>query len=56
MLASTIDQAHYPNVMGHLPTGLVALSGITPTAAHPCGLVVGTFQSLSLAELVKKVR
>ena len=36
--------------------GLVAQSGITPTAAHPCGLVVGTFQSLSLAELVKKVR
>lgn len=31
MLASTIDQAHYRNVMGHLPTGLVALSGITPT-------------------------
>ena len=48
MLAPTIDQAHYRNVMGHLPTGVVALAGLTPTSPHPCGLVVGTFQSLSL--------
>ena len=48
MFASTIDQAHYRNVMGNLPTGVVALSGITADAEFPCGLVVGTFQSLSL--------
>ncbi|MFE7417129.1 flavin reductase family protein [Rhodococcus sp. NPDC057529] len=48
MLTSTIDQAHYRTVMGNLPTGVVALSGITADAEHPCGLVVGTFQSLSL--------
>jgi len=48
MPTSTIDQAHYRNVMGNLPTGVVALSGITADAEFPCGLVVGTFQSLSL--------
>jgi 3-hydroxy-9,10-secoandrosta-1,3,5(10)-triene-9,17-dione monooxygenase reductase component len=48
MLAPTIDQAHYRNVMSHLPTGVVALSGLTSASPYPCGLVVGTFQSLSL--------
>jgi flavin reductase (DIM6/NTAB) family NADH-FMN oxidoreductase RutF len=48
VLTATIDQAHYRNVMGHLPTGVVALSGLTPDSPQPCGLVVGTFQSLSL--------
>ncbi|MGQ4614469.1 flavin reductase [Nocardia sp. R7R-8] len=47
-MLSAIDQSHFRSVMGHLPTGVVALSGITPTAEYPCGLVVGTFQSLSL--------
>ena len=46
--ATVIDQAHYRSVMGHLPTGVVALSGISARHPHPCGLVVGTFQSLSL--------
>ncbi|RNG38345.1 flavin reductase family protein [Streptomyces botrytidirepellens] len=45
---TAIDQAHFRDVMGHLPTGVVALCGLTPTATHPHGLVVGTFQSLSL--------
>ncbi|RZL72040.1 MAG: flavin reductase, partial [Rhodococcus sp. (in: high G+C Gram-positive bacteria)] len=36
MLTSTIDQAHYRNVMGNLPTGVVALSGITADAEYPC--------------------
>lgn len=43
-----IDQTHYRSVMGHLPTGVVALSGISDANPHPCGLVVGTFASLSL--------
>ncbi|MBC3192760.1 flavin reductase family protein [Pseudonocardia sp. C8] len=34
--------------MGHLPTGVVAIAGISAPAATPAGLVVGTFQSLSL--------
>lgn len=48
MLTHAFDQAHYRTVMGHLPTGVVALSGIDSSTAHPCGMVVGTFQSLSL--------
>ena len=48
MPTTTIDQAHYRSVMGHLPTGVVALSAIVPGTTTPCGLVVGTFQSLSL--------
>ncbi|GAA4692263.1 hypothetical protein GCM10023215_31700 [Pseudonocardia yuanmonensis] len=35
--------------MGTLPAGLVALAGLPDPAAGPHGLVVGTFQSLSLA-------
>ncbi|MGH3582421.1 MAG: flavin reductase family protein, partial [Mycobacterium sp.] len=38
----------YRSVMGHLPTGVVAISAIQPGIAQPCGMVVGTFQSLSL--------
>ncbi|MBC3190389.1 flavin reductase family protein [Pseudonocardia sp. C8] len=44
----TIDQATFRTVMGHLPTGVVAIAGISALAPHPQGLVVGTFQSLSL--------
>ncbi|MEU1513217.1 flavin reductase family protein [Streptomyces sp. NPDC005811] len=47
-MAAMIDQAHFRNVMGHLPTGVVALAGLAQGAPHPHGLVVGTFQSLSL--------
>ncbi|WP_219415599.1 flavin reductase family protein [Pseudonocardia nigra] len=35
--------------MSHLPTGVVALAGISHPRANPHGLVVGTFQSLSLS-------
>ena len=48
MLTTTIDRAHYRSVMGHLPTGVVAVSAIVPGTATPCGLVVGT---LSIAVL-----
>lgn len=47
-MAALIDEAHFRNVMGHLPTGVVALAGMPEGATHPHGLVVGTFQSLSL--------
>ena len=46
--ATVIDPAQYRSVMGHLPTGVVALSGFSPDHPHPCGLIVGTFQALSL--------
>jgi len=39
---------HYRDVMGHLPTGVVAVGGLDPRTGRPVGLVVGTFQSLSL--------
>jgi 3-hydroxy-9,10-secoandrosta-1,3,5(10)-triene-9,17-dione monooxygenase reductase component len=43
-----IEQTHYRTVMGHLPTGVVAISAILPGTSTPCGMVVGSFQSLSL--------
>lgn len=43
-----IEGRHYRDVMGHLPTGVVAVSSIEPGTGSPVGLVVGTFQSLSL--------
>ena len=42
-----IHNRHYRDVMGHLPSGVVAVAGIGP-GDRPVGLVVGTFQSLSL--------
>ncbi len=43
-----IDQSHFRSVMGHVPTGVTALSVMTADHDHPCGLIVGTFASLSL--------
>ncbi|GAB90164.1 flavin reductase family protein [Gordonia rhizosphera] len=47
-ITTQIDQLHYRTVMGHLPTGVVVLAVMNSDYDHPCGLVVGTFQSLSL--------
>lgn len=44
-----IGARHYRDVMGHLPTGAVVVAGRDPRTGRPAGLVVGTFQSLSLA-------
>ena len=44
----TIEPRHFRDVMGHLPTGVVVVAGREPTTGNPAGLVVGTFQSLSL--------
>jgi 3-hydroxy-9,10-secoandrosta-1,3,5(10)-triene-9,17-dione monooxygenase reductase component len=44
----SVDGRYYRDVMGHLPTGVVALGSIEPGTGDPVGLVVGTFQSLSL--------
>ncbi|MFI0820829.1 flavin reductase family protein [Streptomyces sp. NPDC021098] len=43
-----IDQMDFRHVMSHLPTGVVAVTGVEPSTARPAGLIVGTFQSLSL--------
>ncbi|AKS33540.1 flavin reductase family protein [Mycolicibacterium goodii] len=47
-MPSPIEQTHYRSVMGHLPTGVVAVSAILPDTGQPWGMVVGTFGSLSL--------
>ncbi len=44
---TTVEPRHYPDVMGHLPTSVVVIAG-RDERGHPAGLVVGTFQSLSL--------
>ncbi|GAA0671779.1 flavin reductase family protein [Streptomyces thermocarboxydovorans] len=43
-----IDQRLFRDVMGHLPTGVVAVTGIEADTGRPAGMIVGTFQSLSL--------
>lgn len=45
--APVINAADYRRVFGLLPTGVVAITGMTDDA-KPMGFVVGTFQSLSL--------
>ncbi|MGW2331128.1 flavin reductase family protein [Streptomyces sp. NPDC001700] len=43
-----LDQMDFRHVMSHLPTGVVAVTGIEPSTAQPVGMIVGTFASLSL--------
>lgn len=45
---SLIDPRQFRDVMGHLPTGVTVVAGREPGTGAPAGLVVGTFQSLSL--------
>ena len=42
-----IDSQTFRRIFGRLPTGVVAITGLTDDR-EPMGLVVGTFQSLSL--------
>lgn len=44
--ASTFDSAHFRQVLGHLPTGVVAISAIDD--GEPIGMTVGSFTSVSL--------
>lgn len=46
--SATIEPRHFRDVMGHLPTGVVVVAAREPGTGVPAGLVVGTFQSLSL--------
>jgi 3-hydroxy-9,10-secoandrosta-1,3,5(10)-triene-9,17-dione monooxygenase reductase component len=45
--ATDITPAYYRQVLGKLPTGVTAITGINDDD-EKLGLVVGTFQSLSL--------
>lgn len=45
---SEISEQHYRSVMGRLPTGVVAVTGLD-AAGEELGFVVGTFASLSLS-------
>ncbi|GAA3725265.1 flavin reductase (DIM6/NTAB) family NADH-FMN oxidoreductase RutF [Spinactinospora alkalitolerans] len=45
---SAISQQHYRKVMGRLPTGVVAVTGLD-AAGEELGFIVGTFASLSLS-------
>ena len=38
----------YRAVMRHYPTGVAAICASGPATGRPCGLIVGTFQALSL--------
>lgn len=42
-----IDTRTFRDVLGHYPTGVVAVTGLSPDGA-PLGMVVGTFSSVSL--------
>ncbi|GAA2804899.1 flavin reductase family protein [Saccharopolyspora taberi] len=46
--SATIEPRHFRDVMGHLPTSVVVVAGREAGTGRPAGLVVGTFQSLSL--------
>ncbi|MDQ8702368.1 flavin reductase family protein [Streptomyces sp. LHD-70] len=45
---AAVDQRLFRDVMGHLPTGVVAITGLEAESRRPAGMIVGTFQSLSL--------
>ncbi|GAA1108410.1 flavin reductase family protein [Nocardiopsis composta] len=45
---SPVSEQHYRKVMGRLPTGVVAVTGLD-AAGEELGFVVGTFASLSLS-------
>lgn len=46
--APTIEPRYFRDVIGHLPTSVTVVAGREPATGTPAGLVVGTFQSLSL--------
>lgn len=46
--ASPIDSAHFRNVFGHLPTGVVVVTGVG-AQGEMLGVTIGSFASISLA-------
>lgn len=47
MLAPAVDSRLFRDVLGHYPTGVVAVTGMSPEGA-PLAMVVGTFSAVSL--------
>lgn len=47
-MPDTLEPRYYRDVMGRLPTSVVVVAGREPNSERTAGLVVGTFQSLSL--------
>lgn len=47
MLAPAVDSRLFRDVLGHYPTGVVAVTGVSPQG-EPLAMVVGTFNSVSL--------
>ncbi|GAA3675325.1 flavin reductase family protein [Arthrobacter ginkgonis] len=47
-LSPAIEPDHYRAVMRHFPTGVAAICSTDPVTGKPCGLIVGTFQALSM--------
>lgn len=45
--ANTVDSKGYRNVFGHLPTGVVIITGVGPSK-EPLGITIGSFASISL--------
>lgn len=43
---SAIDQAHYRQVLGHFPTGVTVVAGVSD--GKPVGLAIGSFFSVSI--------
>lgn len=46
-MAETIDPQHFRHVLGHFPTGVVAVTSVDD-AGTPVGMIVGSFTSVSL--------
>src|SRR3954471_3262495 len=44
---TAFDQRRFRDVLGHLPSGVVAITGID-AGGEPSGMIVGTFTSVSL--------
>ena len=47
MTEMTIEAATFRQVLGYYPTGVAVITALSPEG-NPCGLVVGTFTSVSL--------
>lgn len=45
--ANTADSKNFRSVFGHLPTGVVVVTGIGP-GSEPLGITIGSFTSISL--------
>jgi len=45
---ATFDSNQFRHVLGHFPTGVTVVTGISPSTGEPGGLTIGSFTSVSL--------